>query len=66
MISNILVPLLLLCFINISLGDTLSYNYLDEMANAACVGMSVSHNKQGHIKAVRRTCSSNYVDCNQV
>ena len=36
---------------------------LDEMAVAACTGMSVGHGVAGHIIAVRRQCSNLAVDC---
>jgi len=49
-----------------TLATSSYYNYLDEMANSACVGMSVGHNKLGHITAVRRPCSNYYGDCNAV
>ena len=66
MASSKMTLLCLATLATLAAGSSDYYNYLDEMATAACVGMSVGHDTRGHITAVRRTCSNNFVDCNAV
>eukprot|EP00092_Neocalanus_flemingeri_P023432 GFUD01025405.1.p1 GENE.GFUD01025405.1~~GFUD01025405.1.p1 ORF type:complete len:134 (+),score=15.51 GFUD01025405.1:36-437(+) len=56
------ITLIIACLLALGKAD---YD-LDEMATAACTGMSVGHSKVGGVVAVRRQCSDLTADCNTV
>lgn len=66
MVTKMIISILLCFFASSAFANPkIKYKYNDEMANSACVGMSVGHNVKGFISAVRR--ENNFdKNCNEV